>query len=469
MPENLMEMKSGGTILIVDDEIDLLEGLARILEEEQIKVVTTTDPEEVCDLVRKHKPDVTLTDFKMPKKNGFELLAELSQIAPDMPVVMISAYATGQGVVEAVKRGAFDYLIKPFNTDQLLLTVRRALAYSALLKEREALASALHEGRFQNSFAGANPLFMQSVRLVKKVAHSTVNVFIQGEAGVGKELAARLIHFSGSRSDKPFSSVNCATLVEAPFDDKAGESALWSRLFSATDGGTLYLTHLEALSASLQGKLLAELTKRKQVFQGTADDQSRIRIIASSCRSKNGEVASLHKDLYTALAVVVIEIPPLRQRKDDLPALVQFFLSHIAAKSSGTGQKNLSAELLPVLQEYDWPGNVRELETMIEQAVRRSSGETISLDDFPKKIRAGAGLAIRDYKTAKKWCLDQFERQYIEQLLIACHGNISKASEKAGLARMSLYRMMRRTGMSRGDLAYTSSRKRLVNTKHKRK
>ncbi|MBF0170074.1 MAG: sigma-54-dependent Fis family transcriptional regulator [Nitrospinae bacterium] len=449
------------TVLAVDDEPDLLESIVRILEGERLRVVTTSDPEEVLELVERESPAVVLTDFRMPRKNGMDLLKEMVERFPGMPVVMISAYATGDGVVESVKQGAFDYLIKPFSCDELVVTVNRALEYARLRRENARLSTQAREERFRNAFCGSSPEMVRCVGLVAKVAASSANVLITGERGVGKELAARTIHCYGARAQGPFRMVNCETLADAPVDETAGECATWNGLFEVSEGGTIYLARIERLSPPLQAKLVSRIWQSRPSVPSRNALPAGVRVIASTLPDPEGEVkaGSLSPSLLRTLDVVRISMPPLRSRARDIGPLCDFFLRQADARTGGA-PASLDPEVAPALMEYAWPGNVRELKSAVENALAASGGTCVRLADFPPEIRRPSGIGVLSYKDARKRWLDQFEKRYLEELLAENNANISKASEQAGMARMSLYRMMRRVGFDQNGLRHVIEQER---------
>ncbi len=294
--------------------------------------------------------------------------------------------------------------------------------------------------------------------LVSKVAGSCVNVLISGEKGVGKELVARTIHHYGLRADGPFRMVNCTTLTEVSIDDPAGESETWNRLFEVAEGGTLYLAKLDALSHPLQAKLIARMQKSRPTPSISGGAPDGVRIVASIGGDPD-EVAKsglLSDSLMRIIDVVRIPLPPLRGRTEDIGALCDLFLRQISTKA-GWAPLSLDPGAAPWLMEYDWPGNVRELKSAVEAAADKAGGGVIGLDHFPVEIRRQKGIATLSYKEAKKRWLERFERRYLEELLIECNGNISKASGRAGIARMSLYRMMRRVRAENRHLRNPSS------------
>jgi DNA-binding NtrC family response regulator len=445
-------------VILVDDEPDLLESCVRILEEENISCASTTDPLKAMDLVRAHTPGALVTDFKMPGMNGVELLDAALREFPDLPVIMISAYATIEGVVEAVKMGAFDYITKPFSPDQLVITVRRALERTRLKRENELLQEKVREDYLESSFGGRSPAMAQIAQIVKKVAPTRTCALIAGETGSGKERVARAIHICGGRGAGPFIVADCAGIArdQRPPADLAGhawEGATIKRLFDAARGGTLYLKRLEdlhrtaqsELSRALQGKAAGRAGRR-----GSAPEEARV--ISSTGAGLKGMAleGKFRQDLYYLLNVVNIQIPPLRERLEDIPWLCERILKNIAARDGGA-PKTAGGEFATRLAEYHWPGNVRELLGVLETALAAAGGGQLTVAHLPDHIRRQGAMRGMTFKEARDTCLRKFERDFLENLLYTSKGNITQASETAGISRMSLYRMLNRNHL--GGLA----------------
>ena len=447
-------VKERKTVLLIDDEPDLLENCVRILEDEQYFCVTTTSGNDVLELVRKHNPHVVVTDYLMPGKNGVEALKEIKNEFPDIPVIMMSAYATINGVVEAVKIGAFDYITKPFTSDQLIVTIRRAVEQLCLQRENCLLKQKLKDDFINNYFVGKHPKFIEVIELIQKIADAKSNILIQGEPGTGKELAARVIHLLSRRANSPFLLVDCATLTEemlevsCPGKFNIGGSEQKS-IFQVTKGGTIFFEQIEELNPALQLKLLRILEQRNEPIINERERISvDVRIIASTIVDLYSAVAQkkIREKFYYCLNVFTIIIPPLRERKEDIGILCDHFFRQTAEKQ-GSMIPTLHPEALARLMEYDWPGNVRELRNIIERVESLAENNTLMAQDLPQEIRSCNRLQGLSYKEAKNRWMEQFEKNYLENLLFSNNGNITRASEKAGIARMSLYRMLNRTGL----------------------
>lgn len=452
VPEHGKELK---TILLIDDEPDLLESCVRILNDEKFFCVTTESPDEAIKLARKHNPHVVVTDYLMPGKNGVDVLKEIKEEFPDIPVIMMSAYATIDGVVEAVKTGAFDYITKPFTSDQLIITIRRAIEQSLLQRENLALRQKLKDDFFNHYFVGKHPKFIQVIELIQKIAVTESNVLIRGETGTGKGLAARAIHMLSRRADGPFLAVDCATLTKemieaaAPPKESDKNEPPQKSIFEAANGGTLFFEQVEELDPSMQVRLLRILQDRKvPVMDKWEQRPVDVRVVASTTVDLYSAVAQkkFRENLYYCLNVFNIEIPPLRERKEDVGILCDHFFRQTAGRRNSTALR-LHPETLARLMEYDWPGNVRELLNIIERVGSLAKNNALMIKDLPHEIRRYNRLQGLTYKEARNRWMEQFEKYYLENLLFSNKGNITRASEKAGIARMSLYRMLNRTGL----------------------
>ncbi len=444
------DAKGNNLILLVDDEADLLESCTRILEDENFKCISTTDSGEVLNLVQDHGPSVVVTDFRMPGKDGMEILRDIQAKFPDIPVVMISAYATINGVVEAVKLGAFDYLTKPFSSDQFVITVRRAAEQYRLQKENSDLKKKLQTDFFNHYFVGKHPRFLNVVETIRKVAPTESNVLIRGETGTGKELAARAIHLHSKRAEGPFVVADCSTLtketLEEAMQDGLGKDGS-KNIFHNAKGGTLYLKQVEELNVTMQTLLYRVLQDWKTPSGKEWEFRnSDLRVIASCSVDLHTEMIQkkFRENLYYLINVVNIQLPSLSERKEDIGILCDHFFK---AVSNAPPYPVLHHDALSRLMEYGWPGNVRELRNVVGMAASMAKGGVITVKNLPDDIRSSKNLQGLSFKEAKKMWMDQFEKNYLETLLLLNKGNISRASEEAGIARMSLYRMLKRTGL----------------------
>ena len=444
------------SVVLVDDEPDLLESCVRILEDEQITCASTTDPKTALELVRAHSPGALVTDFKMPGMTGMELLDAALREFPGLPVIMISAYATIEGVVEAVKLGAFDYITKPFSPDQLVITVRRALERSRLKKENDLLQQMVREDFLESCFGGRNQAMAQIGQIVRKVAPTRTCVLITGETGAGKERVARAIHVCGGSASRPFVIAGCAAIraekagAEKGEGGSQGETFTLRELLESARGGTLYLKDLNELPRPAQVELSRWLQGKNASRPGPGDKApAEARIISSSASGLKGLVneGKFRQDLYFLLNVVSAHVPALRERLEDIPWLCERILKSIAARDS-SAPKSAGPEFAARLAEYHWPGNVRELAGALETAVAASGASELSAAHLPENIRRHGGAQGMTFKEAREGFLRKFEKDFLENLLYTSKGNITLASETAGISRMSLYRMLDRNNLT---------------------
>jgi two-component system NtrC family response regulator len=388
------------TILIVDDEKNYLIVLEALLSDVGYEVLTAADASKGLEMVRSHDLDLVITDMRMPGMDGMEFLARLHSQQPELPVIIMTAYATVEKAVEAMKRGAFDYITKPFKNDELKLTIRKAIEMHRLVRENRLLSRELQQRFSFGSIVGQSRAMRKVYGLIEKVAQTRATVLITGESGTGKELIARSIHFNSPRRDKPFVSVSCSALPESLLESElfghergafTGAYTLRKGRFELADGGTLFLDEVGEMSPALQVKLLRVLQEMDfERVGGTRTIRVDARVVAATNRDlkRDVEKGRFREDLYYRLRVVQIEIPPLRERRDDIPLLVHHFLDK-AAEANGVKVKRVGEEAFNLLYQYEWAGNVRELENVIERAVILCSGEEIGPDDLPDEIRHG--------------------------------------------------------------------------------
>jgi len=341
--------------------------------------------------------DVVLTDMKMPKMSGIELLEELKRLYPDIPVIIMTAYGTVEKAVEAMKKGAFDYILKPFKNEEILVTIAKALEHRHLLLKNRLLSQDLDKKYGLPNIVGESRAIQETLALVKRVAGSKATVLISGESGTGKELIARAIHQLSPRSHKTFISVNCAALTESLLESElfghergafTHAVAMRKGRFELANGGTLFLDEVGEMSPALQVKLLRVLQEMEfERVGGTRTIKVDVRVVAATNKDLKEEVEAgrFREDLFYRLNVVHLHIPPLRQRPEDIPLLAAHFLKKFAAENV-RGEVRLSPEALKLLLQYSWPGNVRELENVMERAVILCSDNVITENDLPGEL-----------------------------------------------------------------------------------
>ncbi len=385
------------TLLIVDDERNYLLVLEDLLSEAGYQVMTADSGSKGLELALASDLDVLITDMKMPGLDGMTLLERVHAEKPDLPVIMMTAFGSVEKAVEAMRKGAFDYILKPFKNEELKLTIRKAYEHHQLLRRNRYLTQELQDRYQFSNIIGKSAPMQRVYELIEKVAPAKATVLISGESGTGKELIARAIHFNSPRRDLPFITVNCGALPETLLESElfGHEKGSFSGAISQRKGrfelaheGTLFLDEITEMSPSLQVKLLRVLQEMEfERVGGSTTLRVDVRVVAASNRNLKEEVAAgrFRSDLFYRLNVVHVQMPPLRDRSDDIPLLVSHFLSKYG-KGAGKPKISIDSDALRSLMDYQWPGNVRELENAIERAVILASGDRIQLRDIPSEI-----------------------------------------------------------------------------------
>ena len=455
-------------ILVVDDKENMLKLFAKILGDEYA-LTTASDGGHAMALVAREQFDVVVTDIRMPGADGFEVLAAVKARAPDTEVVMMTAHGTIEDAVAAMKKGAYDYLPKPFDPDAALLVVSRALERKQL-REQAANLQRQVEGIYSfHNILGKSAPMRELYQLLERAAEIDITVLLSGDSGTGKELAARAIHYHSARREKRFVAVNCgalpADLVESElfghargaFTGAAGEKA---GLFEEARGGTLLLDEIGDLPLPMQVKLNRALQEKEIRRVGSNTPVSiDVRVVAATHRDLKEEVQAgrFREDLFYRLNVFPIRLPSLRERREDIPLLVAQFLEKYARafRRKVTG---IEPDALKILTGYRWPGNVRELENAIERAVAVSSTNLVREADLPAEVRTaqegelpGDVLSKLPYREAVDLSRERMSREYLTALLREFDGNVTRAAERAGLERESLHRLARRYGVRPDD------------------
>ncbi len=446
-------------ILVIDDEEAILESLADILEDEGYQVITAKNAAEGLQKVKQEQPDLLILDVWLPDQDGLKLLKTLRKESPDLPVIVISGHGTVETAVKAIKLGAFDFLEKPLSYDRVVVTVANALKFRALREENITLKRHLTGP----GITGQSQAVLELREAIERVAQTDATVLITGESGVGKEVAARMIHTLSRRAEKPFVAVNCAAIPEDLIESElfghekgAFTGAVSSKKgkFDLADGGTIFLDEIGDMSLSAQAKVLRVL--QEKCFErvgGTKTISVDVRVIAATNKNLTEEIKKgrFREDLYYRLNVIPIHIPPLRERPEDIPLLVEEFLDEFA-RHSGLGRKKITPEAMEALKRYPWPGNIRELRNLIERLVILSKRDTISLEDLPPEINQPPQTSFgqepwfecNDFKQARSL----FEREFLKRKLAEFKGNISQTAEAIGLERTYLHRKLKALGLS---------------------
>ena len=434
-------------ILVVDDEPGLRESFHLILDED-FEVIDVADGIAALDVVRTSQVDLVLLDIRLPGMDGIEVLERIKAIDEALEVVLVTAVRTVRTAVAAMKLGAFDYLTKPFEEDELLSLVRRALERRSLEREVVYLRSEL-ERRHAWELVGQHPEMQRLYRLVAQVARTTTTVLITGESGTGKELIARAIHRQGPRRDKPFVAVNPAAIAETLMESElfghergAFTGAYQRKLgkFELAQGGTLFLDEIATLKPELQAKLLRVLQEREIERVGSGQTiKIDVRIIAATNADVAAAVAAgtFREDLFYRLNVVQIAVPSLRERADDIDLLVAHFIRRYNHEF-GKRIQGLTPEAAEALRAYRWPGNVRELQNVVERSVVLVDGPMIGVDDLPLELSLGAAGTAETDTLPLNEASDRFERQIVLRTLDRVDGNVSEAARVLGLHRNSL-------------------------------
>jgi len=448
-------------ILIIDDEAEMLDNCRRILERAGYDCLLLQESENFAQVLKEDLPDLILTDLRMPKKDGMDILREAKEVEPDVVVVLFTAFATIKSAVEAVKLGAFDYIPKPFTAEQLRIAVHRGIKQKRLSDENRYLRSQLKEAYSFDRIIGNSASLREVLELVKKVSKTEANILIAGDSGTGKELIARSIHTNSDRSHRPFVPVDCASLPENLLESElfghekgAFTDAHVTRpgIFEYAIGGTLFLDEIGELSITLQSKLLRVLQERQvRRVGGRRLLDVDVRIISATNQNLEDAIGKgrFREDLFYRLNVISIPLPPLRERKDDIPLLTNHYLKHFS-KSSKNEVKGISKKAMELMERYHWPGNVRELQNVMERAVSLTDSKIIGPEDLPEQIRLiresdpFVSPAGSNYKLAKRKWTDSFEKKYLYALLERHNGNISKAAMEAQVNRKTVHRLLKR-------------------------
>ncbi len=447
-------------ILIVDDEKNYLVVLDALLGEAGYDVLTAQNGATALSILAEDEVDLMVTDMRMPGMSGLELIGELRARHPDTQVIVMTAYGTVENAVEAMKLGAVDYIMKPFENQELLLTVEKALRMGRLLSQNRLLREEVSRGHGFGQIVGQSKPMLTVFELVEKVAAAKATVLITGESGTGKELIARAIHARSPRAEEPFVAVNCMALTETLLESElfghekgAFTGAVGRRKgrFEVADKGTLFLDEVGEIAQSLQVKLLRVLQERTfERVGGSQPISVDVRIVTATNRDLAQDVSAgrFREDLYYRLNVVRIDMPPLRQRKEDLPALVAHFVRKYADETGRTAPE-VSPEAMRLIYEHNWPGNVRELENALERAAILC-GERITPGDLPLEVRPGAeepkapGLP-RDMGITE--AVEDLERRMILRALKEANGVAAHAAEALGLTKSNLAYKMKKYGL----------------------
>jgi len=440
-------------ILIIDDEKSILDLLSVVFKKEGYKVATALSAKAALDYINKNDFDLILTDIKLPQMSGMRILQHIKDKDPDMPVVMITAYGTIKQAVEALKMGALDYVVKPFNMEELKIIVAQGLEKRRIQAENVLLKRELKEKYGLESMVGKSKVMREIYSLIEKIAGTDSTVLISGESGTGKEIAARAIHHQSTRRDKSFVSINCGALPENLLESElfghvkgsfTGAIANKKGMFEIAEKGTLFLDEVGEMSPWTQVKLLRTLQDKKiRRVGGTDEIPVDVRIIAATNQDlkKRIEEGKFREDLFYRLNVISLEVPPLRDRKDDIPVLITHFLKKYCARM-GRKMKRIPPRVMKIFESYPWPGNVRELENTIERIIAIEERETITESSLPEEMLAPQSETERDYELKPGFDLnatiDEISKNFVQQALRRANGNLKETAELLGINYRSL-------------------------------
>ena len=453
-------MKDAIQILIVDDQINTCKSLQAILKKSGYRSEYTLSAEEALRRVQSGHFDIVISDIRMPGMDGMQLLDEVKKIQPHLVVIMVTGYATIKSAVEAIQKGAYDYLPKPFTPDEVRVILERAAEKIRLESENDALRRGLQpQVTFQN-IIGNSPALQRVFEMIQKVADADSNILITGETGTGKELVAKAVHNLSRRRDRPFQPINCGSLAEGVLESElfghvkgafTGAVATRKGLIEVADGGTIFLDEIAETSPAFQVKLLRVLQEGEFMRVGdTHPIHVNLRIIAATNRDleKAVERREFRLDLYYRLKGIAIHLPPLRERAEDIPLLAYHFLK----KYRGNRKADLiDPQAIKALMAYKWPGNIRELEHVIEYALSMTEDDTVQVTDLPEEFLARVADKVTEqdnwmsspFGKAK----EEFEKFYISHLLEESDWNVSEASRKAQMFRQNLQQKIRKYGL----------------------
>ncbi len=455
-------------IFVIDDDAVARDLLSEALVKEGYDVETFEGGAQAIQRAKETRVDLVLTDIRMGTVDGLTVLREFKRLSPDTSIVLLTAFGSLEGAIEAIKQGAYDYLAKPFKKEEIRLVVQRSLEHCRLVRENARFRDERRGREPWTQLVGSSPAMLEVYKLVARVSENRSTILIEGESGTGKELIARAIHSNSPRREKPFVPVNCGALPDQLLESEmfgyekgafTGAAAAKAGLFESANGGTLFLDEIGDLGAALQVKLLRVMQDQEVRRVGsTTSTKVDVRVIAATNRDLAGLVKEgrFRDDLYYRLNVVRIVLPPLSERREDIPMLAYHFLQKYAGGAAHV--KGFLPATMTLLKEYAWPGNVRELENAIERAMSLSHGPLLLPEDLPEPLRqqvAPAGIHAESQPgradNEALLTLDEVEKRHLVRVLKETRGNKVKASKVLGIDRRTLYRMAERFGLDLGD------------------
>ncbi|ABM27192.1 sigma-54-dependent transcriptional regulator [Nitratidesulfovibrio vulgaris] len=451
-------------ILVIDDEKNYLLVLEALLTDAGYAVTALNDPETALAFLEESEVDVVITDMKMPRVTGREVLERVKKTWPHIPVCIMTAFGSIEGAVDVMKYGAFDYITKPFSNDELLLSVQNAAELSRVHRQYRALRANLEERYGTHQIIGRSKAIREVLDMVDRAAPSRSTVLITGESGTGKELVARAIHFSSPRNSGPFVSVNCMALNPGVLESElfghekgsfTGAMAMRRGRFEQADGGTLFLDEIGELTPELQVKLLRVLQERRFERVGGGDEiEVDIRVVAATNKDLQKEVenGTFREDLYYRLNVVHVALPPLRERREDIPLLVGHFVEKLA-RDNGMRPKTFTPEAHDYLTGYEWPGNIRQLQNVVERCLVLVASDTVGVDDLPPEIRdeesqLKSAVDLLPVRLDLADTLEKIEAALIRRALVRAEFVQVKAAELLGISKSLLQYKLKKYGIT---------------------
>jgi DNA-binding NtrC family response regulator len=438
-------------IMVVDDEESMCKFMEIMLKKEGYQVSTNQHAPSALEMVKTQDYDLVIADLMMPEMSGLELLSRAKAAKPETDFIMMTAFASVDSAIEALKNGASDYITKPFKVDEIKIAVKKSLQQKQITRENILLKSQLRTKFDFDAFIGNSSEVVKLKKLAEKIAASDSTVLIEGESGTGKELIARAIHYGSPRSEKPFITINCAALPETLLESElfghvkgsfTGAIKDKEGLFAAADSGTFFLDEVGTTSLAIQAKLLRVLEEKEITpVGGTVPLKVDVRLLAATNADLEQEVklGNFRADLYYRLHVIPIRIPPLRDRRDDIRLLSSYFVRRYCQKMQ-TGEKTISDEAMNHLLSYKWPGNVRELENALEHAILLSKGNQITAADLPERITQPEKIELLTEEKSASPTLEAIEKSYIFWILNQTGWQKSKAASILGIDASTLYR-----------------------------
>ncbi len=445
-----------GRLLVVDDEVQLMRALVESLREAGYEAEGFGDPAAGLAALREGEFDILLSDLMMPVTDGIQLLRQCLEVDPNLVGLIMTGQGSIQTAVEAMKAGAFDYVLKPFRLQQMLPVLDRAMQLRRLRVENVRLKRVVKELTYESPqyhIVGESPALRKVLQLIEKVAGTDATVLVRGESGTGKELVARALHGNSLRRDRPLVTVNCATLQEPLLESElfghekgafTGADKAKPGLFDVAEGGTLFIDEIAEMSPGLQAKLLRVLEGgHYRRVGGTQERRADVRIVAATNKPLEEEqkAGRFREDLFFRLNVIAVILPPLRERREDIPLLVEHFLR---SRQLGRAPMTIDEDAMAILVRHDWPGNIRELANLIERAQILAEGTTVTPDDLPDNLRST--LRPADVPAGPD-DLDALERRHVAEVLTRSGGNKVRAARALGVSRRALYRLLDKHGL----------------------